>query len=459
MISSARDLFDLNKDITSLSSVYNKDFIKKIETFRKLFLALASKFPSVYFEYAYASKGTEIHPNVERKVPALEQTIKGLFNPATFSFKFITASDLLTSARRSPSTSSSLRLAENPISTGQEGFVCLVSIKDYLEFITDNGHLRAHLFEGNVRDYQGKTEVNIEIRKTLETVSSEDFWWLNNGVSLICSKASLSGKVLTIEDAEIVNGLQTSREIFNALNGKDLTKETRNLLVRILKPQTQESRDRIIKATNSQTPIPAASLRATDKIHRDIEDYLYGKGYFYDRRKNYYKNIGKPIKKIFGIPFVAQSVMACALTDPANARARPSSLIKSEDAYRRIFNPDYPLDIYWKCPLIVQGIADVVRKYGHDEHKKHLNNLLFYVASVYILETTRVPHPTIQQIASIDITDLKKEEILKIVYSAWDKYLSFGGNDQVAKGPELSKSLLEECRKKLLENFKNHTDV
>ena len=120
----------------------------------------------------------------------LEGIIKGFFNPVSFSFRFLSASDLLTSARRSPSTTSNLRLAENPISTGQEGFVCLVKLSDYLAFITDeDGHLRSQLFEGNVRDYQGKTEVNREIRSTLETAGKEDFWWLNNGVSIICSNA------------------------------------------------------------------------------------------------------------------------------------------------------------------------------------------------------------------------------------------------------------------------------
>lgn len=86
-------------------------------------------------------------------------------------------------------------MAESPISTGQEGFVCLVALKDFLPFITDeDGHIRAHLFEGNVRDYQGKTEVNKEIRRSLEAAGAEDFWWLNNGVSIICTNASLSGK-------------------------------------------------------------------------------------------------------------------------------------------------------------------------------------------------------------------------------------------------------------------------
>jgi len=455
MISSARDLFDLNKNLKGLAEVYKQDLLERILQFRNTFLELASKFPSVSFDYAYATKGAEIHPNVHRKVPELEQVIKGFFNPVSFSFAFLTVADLLERARRSPSSTTNLRLAENPISTGQEGFVCLVTLRDYLSFITDNdGHLRSHRFEGNVRDYQGKSEVNLEIRKTLETISSEDFWWLNNGVSIICSNASLSGKTLTIEDAEIVNGLQSSREIYNALHGKDMSKEPRNLLVRLLKPQTQESRDRIIKATNSQTPIPAASLRATDKIHRDIEEYLYSKGYFYDRRKNYYKNIGKPIKKIFGIPFVAQSVMACALTEPANARARPSSLIKSEDAYKRIFNSDYPLEIYLKCPIIVQTVQDTLKNSGREEYQKHVNNMLFYVAALWVLRQSDLPRPRVQQIAAIDTARLSADSILLVASDVWDYYLRMGGTDQVAKGAELSKALLEKYRQQAIESVK-----
>ncbi|MBI4962721.1 MAG: AIPR family protein [Desulfomonile tiedjei] len=455
MISSARDLFDLTKEMRALACVYNAQLIDRMSHFRDTFLALASKFPSVSFEYAYSTKGTEIHPNVDRKVTALEEVIRSFFSPVSFTFRFLTASDLLASARRSPSSATSLRLAENPISTGQEGFVCLVTLRDYLEFITDeDGHLRSHLFEGNVRDYQGKTEVNVEIHRTLGTTGPEDFWWLNNGVSIICANASLSGKTLTIEDAEIVNGLQSSREIYNALHGKDLSKEPRNLLVRVLKPQGEESRDRIIKATNSQTPIPAASLRATDKIHRDIEDYLYSRGYFYDRRKNYYKNVGKPIKKIFGIPFVAQSVMACALADPANARARPSSLIKSEEAYKRIFNSDYPLDVYWKCPVVVQTVEDILKQSGNEDYRKHLSNVLFYVAALWVLRQSGLPGPSVEKVATMDVSTVTPETVGPVAVEVWQEYMALGGTDQVAKGGDLKKILLEKHRQQFLQALK-----
>ncbi|GAI16788.1 unnamed protein product, partial [marine sediment metagenome] len=70
--------------------------------------------------------------------------------------------------------------------------------------------MRLNLFEANVRDYQGKVEVNKAIGNTLLSAYSEDFWWLNNGVTVVASQASLSGKTLVVEDPQIVNGLQTS---------------------------------------------------------------------------------------------------------------------------------------------------------------------------------------------------------------------------------------------------------
>ena len=85
-----------------------------------------------------------------------------------------------------------------------------------------------------------------------------------------------SGKAVTIEDPQVVNGLQTSTEIFKYFSAANTEGDEREVMVRIIVPGKVESSDRIIKATNSQTSIPQASLRATDKVHRDIEEYLAG---------------------------------------------------------------------------------------------------------------------------------------------------------------------------------------
>lgn len=73
--------------------------------------------------------------------------------------------------------------------------------------------------------------------------------------------------------------------------------DTRSILLKIIITNKKETMDTIIKSNNSHNPVPPALLRATHKVQRDIEDYFLANGYFYDRRKNYYRNQNKPIKK------------------------------------------------------------------------------------------------------------------------------------------------------------------
>ena len=63
--------------------------------------------------------------------------------------------------------------------------------------------------------------------------------------------------------------------------------------MRFIVPGSEEVRDDIIFATNNQTNIPKSSLRVTDAIHLQIEMYCKSRGLYYDRRKNYYKNLKK----------------------------------------------------------------------------------------------------------------------------------------------------------------------
>lgn len=79
-----------------------------------------------------------------------------------------------------------------------------------------------------------------------------------------------------------------------------------------------------------QNPVSPTLLRATGTIQRDIELFFSNNGYYYDRRKNYYKNQGKPATKIFSIQYTAQAIRSIVDDDPHTARARPTSLLKCQ---------------------------------------------------------------------------------------------------------------------------------
>lgn len=433
------DLFDLSKALGELKTVYNEELLEAADRFRLAYQALASRFPRLTVNYIYATKGDQLHPNVERKGTKLEAVVKKHFSSAEFRCSFFGAPALLDLARRAPTTAYELKLAENPISaTGDVAFVCLVSLKSLYAFITDrHGQIIRHIFEANVRDYQGKTQVNEQIQDTLQHPSTEDFWWLNNGVTILASRATQSGKSLTVENPEIVNGLQTSTEIHAYFKASNTDNEARNVLVRVIVPNAAESRDRIIKATNSQTAIPPASLRATDRIHRDIEQYLRPFGLYYDRRKNFYKNEGKPIGRIVSIPQMAQAVMAIALQRPDTARARPSSLIKKDDEYLRLFSSTYPIEIYRASAQIMKQVETFLAQHADTLSSADRNNLRFYVAMAACQDTLKKAQPTSADIATLAASPLDGG-VLEFSYQfVRTQYQSLGATDQAAKGPGL----------------------
>jgi hypothetical protein len=221
----------------------------------------------------------------------------------------------------------------------------------------------------------------------------------------------LSGKQLTIEDPQIVNGLQTSHEIYRHFSETDDQQEdNRSVLVRIICEENEEARDRIIRATNSQTSIPPASLRSSDEIHRNIEDFLKANGYYYDRKKNYYKNQGMPIASIISIPYMAQAMMAVILLKPDSARARPSTLINSDIDYRKIFSLDMPIDVYLKVIHMMKAVENYLKpeKCGQQLERKTVTNIKFYVAMVVTMQLVGSRENLVEQFAnmpSVNIPD------------------------------------------------------
>jgi len=441
LIAVTSDMFNLARPVDDFKTVYNEGVRSAIDIFRQLYTKIASRFPRLHFRYICTTRGDSktVHPNVARKVSDLQKTLAGLFSAAKFEFSFLGASDLLDLARRQPITSYELGITESLSS--KDGYIALVRLNEFFKFVRDEAEqIRKSLFEANVRDYQGSTQVNEEIQKSLQERSKEDFWWLNNGITIVATKAVQSSKVLTIEDPQIVNGQQTSTEIFNYFQTANTEAEDRFVMVRVIVVTDSISRDRIIKATNSQTSIPPASLRATDKIHRDIEEYLSPFGIYYDRRKNSQKNLGRPVEQIISISLLAQSIMAIVLHRPDSARARPSSLLKKDEDYKLLFSGDHPIEIYLLAAKIIKAVQSHLRSLENLAPKDR-TNLLFYVAMHASASLAGKALPSIKDLLTIKPDVLTTEVLQRSLDVTKHLYDDLGASDQVAKGPHLLTNL------------------
>ncbi|EPB4201220.1 TPA: AIPR family protein [Yersinia enterocolitica] len=440
------NLLDLSFDPDSFRGRYNNIVISKFELFRNVYFKLITRKPILNVKYYYVTKGIEIHPNVEQQIIDLKRDVSLKLTDASVEFYTIGATNLLEIYRKRDNEVFSLKLAENPLSSQGKVFISLVKLPDYYKFITDaEGNIIRRIFEANVRDYQGKTNVNQEIQESLEMNGArEDFWWLNNGVTILASDVSApGGKELVIHNPEIVNGLQTSNEIYRYFSTQRVQEDSRGILVRVIVPDDEESRDRIIRATNSQTPIPKASLRATDAIHRDIEDFMKPRGLFYDRRKNYYKNEGKKPTEIISLAFLAQCVMSITLQKPDFARARPSTLLEDNSSYSKLYSKTNDVKSYYISGYIGKNVESLLKD-KVDVSISDKNNIKFYIVYSVAALVTKNFRPGFRSLSNVSVDDFTQDiydDAYSMVYSL---YNLMGGGDKLSKGRDLMTKLMAE---------------
>ena len=433
------NLLDLSKTTTDFTARYNADILEAFTTFRDTYTRLITSRVKLKFRFYYATLASELHPNVIQQAEELKDTIKGLFPNAVVEVTFVDSDTLFEMYNAVIENRVNLKFADIPISPNQKNYVALVDLKSYFNFIVnDEGDVRKSFFDSNVRDYQGKNNVNSSISETLHRADDNDFWWLNNGVTVLASEATLvNNRELQIVNPEIVNGLQTSMEIYNYFseNREALESEKRSILLRIIVPDNEESRDQIIFATKNQTNIPKATLRVTDPIHLQIEMYFKSRGLFYDRRKNYYKNQGHKPAEIVGVSFLAQCLITIFLKKPDYARARPSTLLNDEKTYNELYEKNNDLEVFYRVALLGKKIQRNVRS-GSDYSSAEKSDILYYVLYAVIADVLGKKNITPADIKNLDIDSITDTLIEDIRNRVYEIYKQHGGNGRVAKSAE-----------------------
>lgn len=453
------NLLAIGVDDTQYTTRYNEDVRTAFSLFRELYVKLLRNTPKLIITFHYATFASEIHPNVEAQAEELKQLVHKLFpsKKTTVDVRLWGAEDLLVAAQSQPEHKLNLPLAETPINIGtHHDYIALVNLAKYYYFITDDsGNLRKHIFESNVRDYQGHNTVNQDIQASLSQPTGEDFWWLNNGITLLTDEAVLAtSKELILTEPAVVNGLQTSNEIYNfyRANPDMLKSEQRNILLRIIVPESEDSRDRIILATNNQTNIPKSSLRANDPIHWQIELYLKGRGLYYDRRKNYYKNQGKKSDEIVSVSFLAQCMISLLLQKPNFARARPSTLLTKDETYTELYIKNQDLDVFYNAARLGKTVELYVRK-SSTYTQAQKNDILFYVLYFCVAQTVNSSIITAVNIKEINLQDFSESFIQSAADHVFKTYMRLGGDGKTAKGSTLIEALMKDLNSEKSHNI------
>lgn len=192
-------------------------------------------------------------------------------------------------------------------------------------------------------------------------------------------------------------------------------------------------------------------MKATDPIHRDIEEYFYSKGFYYDRKKNYHKNQNRPANKIIGIPYLAQVITAILNRMPDYARARPSTLIKNDGDYKKIFNNNLPMEMYYNGIVIQKEVESLLKNFIPKLTRAEIGDIKFHVAmGVTMLLASKI-NVSAKDIQLIDLNLMDENLINVVINDVYDIYQILGGTNTVAKGADFVSEIIEEMKRRILE--------
>jgi hypothetical protein len=182
------------------------------------------------------------------------------------------------------------------------------------------------LLERNIRRYLGLqgNRINEAIRETLTGEEKSNFYFYNNGITLICDNFSYNGLQssdfqVKVENLQIINGGQTCISIFKTLqNLKEELPQDVYVLIRLY--QLPSDKDDLVKritfATNSQNPVDLRDLRANDARQRLLEMDIKQLGFSYQRKRT--TSLTKP--KEITPSTLAQAILSVWKQQPHRAK-------------------------------------------------------------------------------------------------------------------------------------------
>lgn len=444
LVASISELFDFSLSPADFRGEYSESIVRSRENLKFTYRKVSPRLSKFSINYSYASRGDtkSIGESIRSRFDQVVAITKDAFGCCKADFTFYGSSELVELHRKMPNFC--LELPYSKVLASGERYVLLASLKDYCDFVSDNGKLRRYLFDSNVRDFMGLNRVNEDIRDTLNDDSSPDFWWLNNGVTILATSANVVGDSILIQDIQIVNGLQTTESIFRYFESGGTDPKSRLVLIKVIVSQDEDVRDTIIRATNNQTDVEIASLHATDKIQRDIEEIFERSDLHYDRRKNLHSNLGHPSSKIVTPLYVASGYVNLILKSPQKATTLRAKFMRSDTSYNSVFSEKAPIEIWPKIALILKLTDSAIEKYrpigsaGNERFLKKWRQIVSFITLSRLIGDFDF---SASDLVKFDINRYSTEEI----DTTWAFIAKVKGNDLAGKKVKSKRDFIELC--------------
>lgn len=245
-------------------------------------------------------------------------------------------------------------------------YVVLCSADSLVRILTnEDGLIRANMFDDNVRDYQGDTDVNQEMEATL-SANPVNFVLYNNGITIVCDKLESKSKILNIKNPQIVNGCQTCNSLYKVKKkGNDLSQV--QVIVKVIEATMPEVTQGIVKGTNRQNIVYEEAFETIRQYHKELEDFFnvmqtegLCKVYYERRSKQYARDTTvQPYQKIT-FRVLIQSMVAMYMNHVENSHRHESKLII--DYKNKLFVDGQSYYPYYVAALLASNLERIMKQ-------------------------------------------------------------------------------------------------
>lgn len=239
----------------------------------------------------------------------------------------------------------------------EESLIVNISAKS-LQRVYDR-YSNAGLFAQNLRYYVKSAKVDGGIVDSAQN-NSKEFWYLNNGIIVICSDYIIEDDKIILKDFSIINGGQTTKLIGETEFDNDFFIQCK--VIKSSRCSNEDDRlefiSKVAEASNTQKPIKGKDLIANKPEQRKLKSMLAQNHIFCSikRGEKVNKRVYNKDWQITNNEEIGQFLLAFMYQKPGTARSQKASICDNAEYYARLFKKEY-------SPLLIKDLLILKIRY------------------------------------------------------------------------------------------------
>ena len=254
---------------------------------------------------------------------------------------------------------------DNFLKYEDHSIICNISAKSLKDLWRQEG--KRGLLAMNLRYYIKSGAIDTKIEDSIQLYGNE-FWYLNNGIIIVCNDYNIVGNEIRLKQFSIVNGGQTTRMIGETPFRDDFyvsCKIIKNVFTTM--QEKNEFISKVAEASNTQKPIKAKDIIANRVEQRNLKSLLNENGIFIEIKRGekcFKENYPEAWQKTKNNE-LAQDLYSFVYMQPGPARNSLTNILSSDEKYNIIFkNHTYPAGFLKSLIMLEKAYREYVKKIG-----------------------------------------------------------------------------------------------